>query len=123
MACRSLTPGTASPSSPLRSAGAADAGLSGLLGSSSPRCAGGTRLDVARTTALGRSASIVAGVRTPTARLARAAGQLLDQGWDAYLGLHPQEIVHVRRQLGQRLAGVVDGAVVVGRRHGAARAL
>ena len=48
MACRSLTPGTASPSSPLRSAGAADAGLSGLLGSSSPRCAGGGSVTVAR---------------------------------------------------------------------------
>ena len=27
----------------------------------------------------------------------RAAGQPLDQGWDAYLGLHPQEIVHIIR--------------------------
>ena len=48
MACRSLTPGTASPSSPLRSAGAVDAGLSGLLGSSSPRCAGVGSVTVAR---------------------------------------------------------------------------
>ena len=90
MACRSLTPGTASPSSPLRSAGAADAGLSGLLGSSSPRCAGGGSVSVARGArrVRGARASPACG-RQPRVLLARRAASRPGMGrlpWPASAG-------------------------------------